>query len=146
MAGTNGGFSAAKFRAGVRFAMTMGAPPAAADQLIFGWNPTVTTVATTDGEGVPFDPTATVTRTTVPTVKKTCAIEYLDAAGDPTPFGSVIPSKVRITLLDEEYTAVRDADFVVVGGDKYLRHHEPPSLGLFEVGVHQIVYIAENEL
>lgn len=146
MAGTNSGFSADGFRAGIRFAMTMGAPPTAADQLTFGWNAAKSTTATRDGEGVPFDPTAAVTATTPTPVKSTCAVEYLDAAGEPTPFGVVIPSKLRITLLDEEYATVGDADFVVMGGDKYLRSHEPPSLGLFDVGVHQIIFMSENEL
>lgn len=146
MAGTNASFNADKFRTAIRFAMTMGAPPAAGDQLSFHWNPTATTAAVKDGEGVPFDPSAAITRTTPPPVTKPCAVEFLDAADQPTPFGAVIPSKVTVILLDEDYDAVKDADYVVIGGDKYVRSHEPPSVGLFDVGVHEIVYIAENEL
>lgn len=126
--------------------MTMGTPPASVDALKFYWNPVTTTPATKDGEGVPFDPTATVTRAVSRTTTKPCAVEYLDASGQPTPFGSVVPSRVRVTLLDQDYAIVKDANFIVIGGDRYLRHHEPPSYGLFDVGVHQIIYIAENEL
>lgn len=146
MAGTNSSFNADKFRTAIRFAMTMGAPPAADDQLIFCWNPTVTTAATRDGEGVPFDPAATITRTTPTPVTKPCAVEFVDAAGDPTAFGVVIPTKVKVVLLDEDYAAVKTADFVVLGGDKYIRSHEPPATGLFDVGAHTIVFVAENEL
>ena len=126
--------------------MTMGTPPVAGDQLRFYWNDTRSTAAAVDGEGIPFDPTATITTTTRASVTKPCAVEYIDASGQPTPFGTVVPSKVKVTLLDQDYTAVKDADYIVIGGDRYLRHHEPPSYGLFDVGVHQLVYVAENEL
>ena len=148
MAGTSKSFNATAFRTAIRAAMTMGTPPAAADALKFYWNPVTTVTATKDGEGIPFDPTATVTRADARSVSKPCALEYLDATGTghPTPFGSVVPSRVRVTLLDEDYAVVADANFVVIGGDRYIRHHEPPAVGLFSVGVHQIVYIAENDL
>jgi hypothetical protein len=146
MAGTNSSFNADKFRTAIRFAMTLGAPPATGDQLTFHWNPTTATGAAKDGEGVPFDPAAIITRTSRPSVSRPCAVEFVDAADEPTAFGMVIPSKVKVTLLDEDYDAVKDADFVVITGDKYLRSHEPPSVGLFDVGVHQVIYVAENEL
>lgn len=146
MAGTSNSFKPAAFRAAIRSAMTMGAPPEADYQLKFYWNPSRTSAATKDGEGIPFDPAAPITSTTRDPVSVPCAVEYLDAAGQPSPFGAVVPSKVRVTLLDEDYEVVKTADYVVVGGDRYLRHHEPPSFGLFEAGVHQIVYVAENEL
>lgn len=146
MAGTNSSFSADAFRAAIRFAMALGAPPAAGDQLTFHWNPTSTTIASKDGEGVPFDPAASVSRTTPTPLTKPCAVEFVDASEQPTPFGTVIPSKVRVILLDEDYLAVQTADYVVIAGDKYVRSHEPPSVGLFDVGVHTIVFAAENEL
>lgn len=146
MAGTNSSFNADKFRTAIRFAMTLGAPPATSDQLTFHWNPTATTAASKDGEGVPFDPTAAITRITRTPVTRPCAVEFVDAADEPTAFGLVIPSKLKVTLLDVDYDAVKDADFVVVGGDKYVRSHEPPSLGLFDIGVHSVIYTAENEL
>lgn len=147
MAGSSTGFNAAAFRAGIRFAMTMGAPPADADALKFHWNPTVTSSGVMDGDGVPFDPAAPVTRTqTKAPVSRPCAVEFIDAAGEVTAFGVVVPSKVRVTLLDEDYQAVKDADYVVIGGDKYVRDEQPPSYGLFDVGVFQIVYVAENEV
>lgn len=147
MAGTNGGFNAAAFRTGIRFAMTMGAPATAADSLRFFWNPIMTTTAVTDGDRVPFDPAAaiTVTQQKAP-VTKPCAVEHLDVSGEPTPFGVIVPAKIRVTLLDEDYKAVKDADYVVYGGDKYVRYEQPPPLGLFDATIFQIVYVAENEI
>lgn len=145
MAGTNTSFNAAAFRNSIRFAMNMGTPPAGADQLTFFFNPTRVTSAVRDGEGVPFDPSATVTSTPRTPVRRPCAVEYLDASDEPTAFGSVLPAKVRVTLLDEDFRAVRDADYIVVSGDRYLRHHVPPAFGLFDVGVYQMVFQAENE-
>lgn len=146
MAGSSNSFKPDTFRAAIRSAMTMGTPPDTDYQMRFHWNPDRTTAATRDGEGIPFDPTAVITSTTQPSTTVACAVEYLDAAGQPSPFGSIVPSRIRVTLLDEEYEQVKDADYVVIGGDRYLRHHEPPSYGLYEVGVHQILYVAENEL
>ncbi len=146
MAGTSSSFNAAAFRNAIRSVMDLGTPPADADQLRFHWNPTKTTAATKDGEGIPFDPTAVITTTTPTPVNKPCAIEYIDAAGQPTPFGAIVPSRIRVTLLDEDYAVVKGADYVIVGGDRYIRQYEPPSFGLYSVGVHQITYATENEL
>lgn len=145
MAGSSNAFNAARFRSAIRSVMTMGTPPVSGDQLRFYWNPTRSATATKDGEGIPFDPSAPVATTTHAPVSLPCAIEYIDAAGQPTPFGAIAPSKVRVTLLDEDYDQVKDADYVLISGDRYIRHHEPPSYGLFTVGVHQIIYTAENE-
>lgn len=146
MAGSSSSFKPDVFRVAIRSAMTVGTPPDTGYQLRFHWNPDTTTAATRDGEGIPFDPTAAITSTTPAPVAAPCAIEYLDAAGQPTPFGAIVPSKVRVTLLDEDYAQVKDADYILISGDRYLRHHEPPAYGLFDVGVHQIMYVAENEL
>ena len=60
-----------------------------------------------------------------------------------------IPDAEMALAVHAEYTSdpalLREADFILIAGDRYLRHHEPPSLGLFDVGVHTIIYIAENE-
>lgn len=145
MAGTNRNFNAAAFRTAIRSVMTMGTPPVAADALTFCWLPRDVVVDHKDGEGVPFDPAATITRSAKPPVSKPCAVEYIDAQGQPTPFGAIVPSRVRVTLLDDDYKVVGDANYVFIAGDRYMRHHEPPSHGLFTVGVHQIIYVAENE-
>lgn len=146
MAGSNPTFKAGQFRSAIRFVFDMAAPPVAADQLRFHFNPTTTSVAARDGDGVPFDPAAAVVVAQRPPLQRPCLVEYVDAAEDPTAFGTVVPSKLRVTLLDEDYAYVKDADYVMIGGDRYLRHHEPPSYGLFDVGLHTLYFAAENEL
>ena len=146
MAGTNSTFHATAFRAAIQSAMTMGIAPTGADAITFCWNPTTTTVAVIDGEGVPFDPGAAITTHTAPApVSVPCAVQYVDATGDPTPFGSVVAGRVKVTLLDVNYTTVGTADYVLISGNRFLRHHEEPPVGLFNVEIHTIIYIAENE-
>lgn len=145
MAGSSSTFNAAAFRTAIRAAMTMGTPPRGVDQLKFYWNPVTTVVGHKDGEGVPFDPHATVSRSPSRVVSKPCAVEFIDAQGQPTAFGAIVPSRIRVTLLDADYLAIADHDYIVIAGDRYLKHHEIPAVGLFDVGVHQIIYQAENE-
>lgn len=139
------GFDAARFRSAIRFVFTMAEPPSTVDQLVFHWNPTSTSAGPKSGDGVPFNPTQAITTTTPPTVKRPYLVEYVDAAGEPTPFGKVIPSRVRVWLLDGDYDDVKTADYVVISGDRYERDHEEPSYGLFDVGIHCCTYSAMNE-
>ena len=98
-----------------------------------------------DGAALPFDPQATVTRTEPTPVKVDCAIEYFDAENQPTNFGMIAPSRISVTLLDEDYDRVKECAYVVVHGDRYnYRRTEPPS-GLFDVGVYTMHFTAENE-
>lgn len=146
MAGTNPDFSAAEFRAGIRFAMEMAAPPVAADQATFIFASQLVYTGPTDDQDVPFDPDSTVTRTTPPPVKVACSIEYLDREGVPIVFGEVTPSRIKITLLDQEYALVKTAIAVVIGGEKYVyKFTEPPS-GLFDVGLWVMNFTAENDI
>jgi hypothetical protein len=145
MAGSSNTFNAAAFRTAIRSAMTMGTPPTTADAATFCWNATITSAAAVDGQGLPFDPDAALTKTIKTPVTVPCAIEFLDASGAPTPLGSVVASKVKAILLDVDYLKVADADYIVISGNKYIRHHEPPSVGLFTVGVHTVIFVAENE-
>ncbi len=75
-----------------------------------------------------------------------CAIEYFDREGQPTVFGPVTASKLLITLLDEDYDQVKGCAYVVVGGDRYFYKRTIPPVGLYSVGVYQIVFIAENDI
>lgn len=147
MAGSAPGFSGRQFRDNIRFVYNMAAPPVDADQVTFYWpSQLVYNAASEDDENVAFDPAATVTRVDPPPVKVPCGVEYFDAEGNPTPFGTVTASRIALTLLDEDYAQVHDASYVVVAGEKYLyRHTEPPS-GLFDVGLYVMHFRAENEL
>lgn len=145
MAGRNSGFNANEFRSAIRFVQTMAAPPEVTDQATFYGESTLVYTGSVDDEAVPFDPTSTVVREPAPGVRVPCGIEYLDAEGQPVPFGFVTASRLAITLLDQEYMKVRDASYVVVAGEKYLYRRTEPPTGLFDVGLYTMHFTAENE-
>lgn len=146
MAGTNPGFNSQAFRDQIRFAMQMGAAPDETQQVKFYFPSTlVYNVAAKDDANFPFDPASTVTSTPRPFVHVDCAIEYFDAEGQPTSFGLIAPSRLAITLLDDEYEQVKDCTYVVVHGDKYNRRRTEPPLGMFDVGVYTMHFTAEDE-
>ena len=145
MAGTNSGFSAAEFRDNIRFAMEMGAAIDAGERATFHFPAQLVFNVPADGANLPFDPTASVTRSEPPTVQVDCAIEYFDAENQPTNFGMIAPSRLSIMLLDEDYEQVKECAYVVVHGDRYnYRRTEPPT-GLFDVGIYTMHFTAENE-
>jgi hypothetical protein len=145
MAGTDPGFNAAEFREAIHFAMAMGAAPDAAEQVTFHFASTLTYNVPADGAQVPFDPSATVTKTTPDPKRVDCAVEYFDSENQPTNFGLLAPTRLAITLLDVDYEEVQDATYVVVHGDRYdYRRTEPPS-GLFDVGLYTMHFTAQSE-
>lgn len=146
MAGTNSSFSAKEFRTGIRFAMDMGAAPIGSDQASFIFASALTYNQPSDDENVPFDPASTVTSSTPSPVHVSCAIQYFDRDGQPTVFGELVPSRVEITLLDQEYVLVKDAIGVVLGGELFKYGHTEPPTGLFDVGLFKIHYSNENDL
>jgi len=145
MAGTSSDFDADEFRRNIHAVMTLGAPPKAEEQATFYFAKTLVYNTPTDDDGIPFDPNATVTETQPAPVKVPCAIEYFDREENPVPFGAVTASKIIVTLLDEDYDVVKTCVAVVVGGDRYFRKRTVPPVGLYSVGVYQIVCVAENE-
>ena len=145
MAGPNSAFDAAAFRTAIQFVYTMAEAPVSGDQIAFYGPSTLVYSAPVDDEDVPFDPASTVVRVDPQPIHVPCGVEYFDNQGQEIAFGFVTPSRLAITLLDEDYQLVKDAIFVVLGGDRYnFRRCEPPS-GLFDVGLFTVHYSAENE-
>jgi hypothetical protein len=146
MAGRNSGFNAREFRTAIRFVYDMAAPPIEGERAIFWFDSQLVYAAPVDGEDVPFDPQATVTR--IPARRVTdvpCGIEYQDANGEEIVFGTVTPSKLVIRFLDQDYLKVKGCNYVTIGPDKYLyKRTEPPS-GLFDVGLYAMHFGAEND-
>jgi hypothetical protein len=145
MAGTNGGFDSGAFRSSIRFVFNMAASPATDEQVAFYFPSQLVYNKSVDTEDVPFDPAATVTSVPSAPVKVPCAVEYVDTEGNIGTFGIVTPSRIAITLLDEDYAKIKGATYVVIAGDRYnYRRTEPPS-GLFDVGLYVLHFTAENE-
>lgn len=146
MAGSNSGFNPGEFRDAIHFAMRLGAAPEADEQITFHFESQLTyNLAHTDGANVPFDPTATVTAYTPEALRVDCAVEYFDAENQPTGFGLLAPTRLAITLLDEDYEKVKNASYVVAHGDRYdYRRTEPPS-GLFDVGLYVMHFTCRSE-
>lgn len=146
MAGKNSGFDSSAFRTGIRFVFNLAAPVEDGDQATFFKPAQLVYNRPVDGDNVPFDPDATVTRVQPAGIKVACAIEYQDAAGNEIAFGTVTSSRLVITLLDDEYKLVKGCGYVVVGGEKYIYDRTEPPTGLFDVGLFVMRFTAENEL
>jgi hypothetical protein len=145
MAGVVPGFPADRFRAGIRLAMTLGAPPDAADAPTFVFPRQVSNIAPADELGIPFDPAARPTPAPLRMVQVPCAVEYQDAEGTLENIGVVTPSRITITLLDEDHAQVRGFEYVLLGGDRYFYRRTEPPLGMDTVGVWIIHCVAEDE-
>lgn len=145
MAGSVPGFNAGDVRAGLRLAMTVGLPPIEADQPTFFFPRTASTTGTADEDEVPFDITQKRTLAPPVSVKVACAVEYFDNQGKIENFGLIVPSKVEITVLDEEYQKIKGFEYVVIGGNRYWYSRTAPPMGLVSVGVFTIYCTAEDQ-
>ena len=103
MAGFGEGFNGEEFRKEIRAVYTMAAVPNEAEQAIFLFASQLVYAGPVDEQNLPFDPQTTVQRVTPAPVKVPCGIDYFDDRGELTNFGIVTPSRVAITLLDEDY-------------------------------------------
>lgn len=144
MAGSVPGFDADAVRAGLRLAMTVGLSPKEEEQPTFFFARTATTDAPADEDAVPFDVTKKRVLGPPQSVKVTCAVEYHDNQGKIENFGLIVPSKVVLTLLDEEYEQVKGFQYVVIGGNRYWYKTTEAPVGLVSVGVYTIHCTAED--
>lgn len=131
--------------------MEMGAAPETERQAFFIFPSQLVFVdsgdedAPVDQDGVPFDPDVPVRRETPDPVNVPCAIEYYDDQGQQIgEFGSVAPSRVKVLLLDEEFSQVDGCEKVVIDGDTYWYRRTQPPMGLFDVGIFEVWFHAEQ--
>lgn len=145
MAGSVPGFNAEEVRAGIRLAMTIGLPPVAEDQPTFFFPSVDSSTAPADEDAIPFSVTQRRTQSARKQVRVPCAIEYFDNVGKIENFGLIVPSKVELTLLDQEYVQVKGFEYVVIGGNRYWYSRTAPPNGLVSVGVFTIICTAEDQ-
>lgn len=98
-----------------------------------------------DRDGRPFDPEIEVVRPEDEEISVDCAIEVQRADAEELPVGTFRPTKLVVTLLDEQYELVSDCREMVYNGDRYVYGYEPESNGLFDVGVYTIIYYAVED-
>lgn len=125
--------------------MVFGLPSQANDQPTFYMPQTATSTDPLDDEGVPFDPSVTPTYSTLVKKKATCAVEYVDGEGKVENFGVLVPSKVKLTILDQDYAPVRGFHYVVIQGQKYYYQRTEPPVALGNVDVYTVHCRAEDE-
>lgn len=154
MAGNNASFDAAAFRDAIHFAMNMGFPEDATKRIKFQWSTRRTYAASdADATGNPWDWTTAPQEEVVnPEVEVLCAVDFDKSISgrDGAPAGAFDPTRVTITMLDDEYPEIFDgdgkrADLVSLDGSVYEIEYEVPPLGLFDVTVHQFVARARDE-
>lgn len=139
-------FNRGKVRDGLLKAMGFGEPNRTDDKVTFCFPKRATTASPADGDGIPFDPTVRLADVGAANKTVSCAVEYLDRAEVAVDGGSELkPSRLRITLLDEEYRAIKDFSYVVAGGDKYNRGEVEPPIALGSIDVWILHCVAEDE-
>ena len=151
--GASVGFSASEFRENIKFAMTMGMPGTVSEQVTFMWNRVkeynpqdhqhrpydFTQPTTLDEPGNPDEPDGSLV--------VTCAVEFTprNSTGTENMVGAFNAPRIVITLLDDEYDLVHDADQVLIDGNTYDLEYTAPPIGLFDVTVYQLHATAQDE-
>jgi hypothetical protein len=154
MAGEGPAGFAAKFRAGITKAMTIGLAPDEAERPTFGWDPDRTFVPS-DSAGHPWRPGETPDATVAAPleVQVPCGVQVMGITdeGDSTSVGILNADEVVLTLLDDAWEevhvtdpdgTVRAFDWVRISGRVFHRAKVVPTGGLFEVGVHRVLVTA----
>lgn len=140
-------FDAAEFRDGVKFAMSMGLPDDTSERLTFRWRDDKT-YTTADPTGKPYDYSDTPSRTvTKDDVQITAGVKFISRATSAanTPVGQMDLPRVIVTILDEDYDSVSDADEIVLDGNTYTIDYWEPPTGLFDVTIYNVHASAVDE-
>ena len=164
MAGTNPQVNISEVRQAIQFAMRMGSPNRLEDKATFYFrqtrvwrDPSTASPDEPDGEvvvsprldqdGNPFNPDLKLhLEGKAPVVLDEVAVEFAIARPEELEVGSIRPTRVEITILDEQWRGISDAiEVSLQSGDRYYISYEKPVIGLFEMDVHQLVCYAKDE-
>lgn len=145
MAGSNTAFDAATFRTNIKNTMRMGLPNNTSDQATFRWVDEKTYVIAGPHNN-PYDwgetPLTTVHKADV---QVDVAVQLLNHTEEYTSVGELDNQKIQVTLLDVDYALVSDADLILLDGKTFEINFWTPSIGLFDVTVHQAFATAIDE-
>lgn len=138
MAGSNAAFDADLFRRNIRATMLMGIPNTVTDRPTFRWL-AENDYAKEDVAGQPYDWTSSpVDESVHEDVQVTVAVEFsrtTETAG--SPLGNFDMSRAVLTMLEDEYDQVFDADLVLLSSNIYTIEFWEPTIALFSVDVHR---------
>lgn len=141
------GFDSAAFKDAINFAMEMATPSDVLQRATFRWRDEKT-FDTQDSGGSPYSftavPSITIHRDDL---SVNVAVQFIpkNSIMEGTSFGEFNNPRVILTLLDESYQQVWDADEVLLGGDLYVIEYTEPPIGLFDVTVWSMYAIARDE-
>ncbi|GAB3863342.1 hypothetical protein GCM10028801_30740 [Nocardioides maradonensis] len=140
-------FNRPTVRAGLLKAMGFGEPNSMADKVTFYFPTRATTTESADQDGVPFDPSVRVEDQSPTSKAVSCALEFIDWQGQVVEPGSVKPTRIRLTLLQEEWAQVKDFTYVTAGGanERYARDYVQPTIALGSIDVVQVLCRAQDE-
>ncbi|MGZ4745723.1 MAG: hypothetical protein ACXVYY_01435 [Oryzihumus sp.] len=142
MAGSVPGLDPVDFVAQLRTAMGIAQTDPAP---VFHFATALSSTASTDGEGVPFDATATVAHVEPPTVTVPCALTYTDAVGQPTNIGDIALPRLTVTLLGPDHDQVAGFTHVTVAGVDYRYSHTEPPQFLGSVSVWTVHCVSDGQ-
>lgn len=129
---------------GLHTAMAFGEPNRVGDKATFCWYETTDPTVPVDDDGVPFGVDQRRTRV-LKSLQVPCAVEFVDRADQQETFGVIQATKVKITLLDPDYQKVAGFEYVVLGGDKYVRRITEPPVALGSIDVWTVHAAVEDE-
>lgn len=150
-------FDKEAFENGIRFSMQMGAPNDLDRQAVFIKKSTTVRYflgstevfpgadLRTDRDGKPLNPDVRMEAGTDQEIPVDCAIEITKADADELPVGDFRPTKATVTVLDSDYLDIEGCQEMRYNADRYLFGYEPEADGMFDSGVHQLVFYAVDD-
>jgi hypothetical protein len=125
--------------------MNFGLPNVTNDQPTFFMPQDVASSANLDDEGVPYDPDAVFTLSSLVKKQAPCAVEYVDGDGKVETFAVIAPSKIKLTFVDQDYDTIKGFAFCVIEGQKYHYQRTEPPVALGTIDVYTVHCKSEDE-
>lgn len=143
------GFNSPLFISAIKNTMKMGIPESEEERLTFHWKSTdVFPPASPAGNSYSWDqenpgePTPGVPEESL---QVDYAIEMGGQNSTNTLLGTIEENTAVVTMLDEDYELIKTADYCTIGTSEYQILFQYPVIGLFDVGVHQLLIKARDE-
>jgi hypothetical protein len=141
------GFDGAEFRDAIKFAMGMALPDEESERVTFRWL-VDRTYSTADPVGAPYSydevPSSTVAKDDV---QITCGVSFISraTAAQGNAVAGFESPRVIVTVLDEDYDSVAEADEIIFDGSTYQINYWEPPQGLFDVSIYKVHGTARDE-